>query len=283
LSGHPGDARDQQMEAVQQRLLEVVHHLVHVKKYRKRTEMAVDLVRQIEEEGQFPAAPYAFDNGVLTVGLTRLIEVAGKHWVTELESRRLIQWRGQWTRIEAVAAQLRAEHPEAFRPVRVHCRNGEIKTFWAFTKVVRLKKYGRKRLVIVHEDEQLQDAPRFLLTDALHWESGRVIETWSYRWGSEIFHEFGQQVTGLESSQVRKEEAVTRHFRLSCVAQSLLQQVAAPASTSEKFEFANGRITIGQRVRAVAREIFGCLLQRAKQLFDQGLTHHQVLEALMPT
>jgi hypothetical protein len=68
----------------------------------------------------------------------------------------------------------------------------------------------------------LSDAPRFLLTDAQHWESGRVIETWSYRWASEIFHEFGKQVTGLEAAQVRKEEAVTRHFRslalgLSCL------------------------------------------------------------------
>src|SRR6058998_2426128 len=26
------------------------------------------------------------------------------------------------------------------------------------------------------------DTPRFLLTDALHWDSRRVLETWSYRW-----------------------------------------------------------------------------------------------------
>ena len=58
---------------------------------------------------------------------------------------------------------------------------------WAFTKVVRLKRYGRKRLVIVHEQEDLSDAPRFLLTDALPWERGRVIETWSDRWAAEIY------------------------------------------------------------------------------------------------
>ncbi|MCX7594269.1 MAG: hypothetical protein N2235_10985, partial [Fischerella sp.] len=95
------------------------------------------------------------------------------------------------------------------------CRNGDQKQFWTFTKTIRLKKYGRKRLVIVHEQEELNDDPRFLLTDALHWESGRVIQTWNYRWPTEIFHEFTKQVTGLEASQVRKEEAVKRHFRLS--------------------------------------------------------------------
>jgi hypothetical protein len=226
---------------------------------RMRTTLRVAPTRQIEAEGRFPQAHYAVDHGVLTVELTRLMEAASKHWVSELESRRLIQWRGVWTRVEAGAAELRREHPEAFRPVRVRGRKGETKTVWAFTKVVRLKKYGRKRLVIAHEDEQLQDTPRFFLTDALYGEGGRVIETWSYRWGSEVFHEFGKQVTGLEASQGRKEEAVTRHFRLSCVAQSLLQQVTAPVSTSEKFEVAKGRITFGRRVRAVARAIFGCL------------------------
>ena len=117
---------------------------------------------------------------MLSLALTRYIEHAGKHWVSEVECSRHIQ--GQWRRVDAVAEALRREHPESFRPVRVHCRNGETKAFQAFTKVVRLKRYGRKRLVIVHESETLRDAPRFLLTDALHWESGRVLETWSYRW-----------------------------------------------------------------------------------------------------
>jgi hypothetical protein len=70
---------------------------------------------------------------------------------------------------------------------------------------VWFKRYGRKRLVIVHEQENLSDAPRFLLTDALHWERTRVISTWNYRWPCEVFHQFCKQVAGLESAQLRKE------------------------------------------------------------------------------
>ena len=81
--------------------------------------------------------------------------------------------------MDEVGAELRQYHPESFRKVEVSCRNGEKKVFLAFTKVVRLKRYGRKRLVIVHEQSELTDAPRFLVTEALHWESGRVIQTWS--------------------------------------------------------------------------------------------------------
>lgn len=95
----------------------------------------------------------------------------------EIECSRLSLWNGQWCRVDAVATQLRAEHRESFRHLQVRCRNRELKECWAFTKTVRLKRYGRKRLVIVHGKEDLSDAPRFLLTDALHWESARLIQT----------------------------------------------------------------------------------------------------------
>ena len=128
----------------------------------------------------------------------------------------------------------------------------------------------------------MDDAPRFLLTDAQHWESSRVLETWNYRWASEIFHEFAKQVTGLEAAQVRKEEAVTRHFRLSCVAQSLIQRVPASGATSERFAFAQGEDTVGQRVRTIVREALHGLLKLVEQLFAQGRSCTQILEVLMP-
>jgi hypothetical protein len=199
-----------------------------------------------------------------------------------VECSRHIHWQGHWRRVDEVATDLRSEHPESFRVVPVRGRNGETKQVWAFTKVVRLKRYGRKRLVIVHERPQLDDTPRFLLTDAQHWESGRVLETWSYRWAAEIFHEFGKQVTGLEAAQVRTEEAVKRHLRFSCVAQSLVQRVPASGATSDRFAFAQGEDTVGQRVRTIARDALHGLLKLVEQLFAQGRSCMQILEVLMP-
>ena len=272
----------EQMGEAQQRLLELLHYYQHRLEYRKRTEIAVEIVRQLEAEGQFPQAHYAFDNGVLTLELTRLIESCGKQWVSEVEVWRHIQWQGRWRRVDEVGAELRQHRPESFRKVEVSGRNGEEKVFLAFTKVVRLKRYGRKRLVIVHEREDLTDAPRFLVTDALHWESGRVIQTWSYRWASEVFHEFGKQVCGLESAQVRKEEAVTRHFRLSCVAQSLIQRAPVAESKSERYAFAAGKKTYGQKCRASGREVLRSLLELSKRYFAEGKSCDEVLRVLMP-
>ena len=202
--------------------------------------------------------------------------------MSEIECSRHINWQGQWRRVDEVDAELRTKHPESFRPVKAKGRNGEERQYWVFTKVVRLKRYGRKRLVIVHEKEDLSDTPRFLLTDALHWESVRVIETWNFRWPAEVFHEFSKQVTGFESAQVRKEEAVKRHFRLSCVAQSLVQRAACSGGKSERFEFADEKATVGQKVYTIAREALAGVLQLAQGLFAQGRTCDQALEVLMP-
>ena len=91
----------EQMEQVHERLLELLHYHQHQLGYRKRTEMAVDIVRQIEAEGQYPQADYAFDQGVLTHPLTQLIESSGKHWVSEIEVTRLILWGNQWQQVHS--------------------------------------------------------------------------------------------------------------------------------------------------------------------------------------
>ena len=46
----------EQMEEVRKRVLELLHHRHHHLEYRKRTEIAWEIVQQLEEEGQFPEA-----------------------------------------------------------------------------------------------------------------------------------------------------------------------------------------------------------------------------------
>lgn len=184
--------------------------------------------------------------------------------------------------MDEVATALRQTQPESFRRVVVRGRKGERKEFWAFTKTLRLKRYGRNRVAMVQERSDLTDHPRFLVTAAVQWESGRIIETWSFRWAAAVLHEFSKQGTGLAAAQVRTEEAVKRPLRLSCLAQSLRQRTPTIASTSEQFAFATGEITFGQRCRTLSREVFLSLLSFAQRLFAGGYSCAQVAEALMP-
>jgi SRSO17 transposase len=77
-----------QMEQVRERLLELLHYRKHHLSYRKRTEMAVDIVKQIEAEGFYPQADYAFDQGGLNLPLTSLIEAFIKPWLTSVRRTR---------------------------------------------------------------------------------------------------------------------------------------------------------------------------------------------------
>ena len=270
------------LEVARKRMLELLHYHAHRQGYRKITEIAVDVVTQIEDEGHFPDADYAFDNGVLSLNLTRQIEGRNKYWTSELEASRHVNMKGEWRRIDNVAAELKELYPQSFRRIEYQTRAGETKVCWGFSKALRLKRYGKKRILIVHEEEDLSDKPRFLVTNALHWEAIRILTSWDYRWPCEIFHEFTKQSAGFEAAQVRKEEAVKRHFRLSCVAQTLLQDLTPPASTSEKFDFAEGQVTQGQRVRQLCREVLSGVLAFAQQAFDAGKSQAEVLEVLMP-
>jgi hypothetical protein len=273
-----------QMEHVQERLLELLHYHKNRLAYRKRTEIAVEIVSQLELEGQFPDADYAFDQGILSRPLTEVIEKSGKYWVTEIERSRNIMWNGQWQRVAQIAEELQNNHPESFRHKLVRCRNGEQRKIWAFTKVVRLKKYGHKRLVIVHEQSDFSDTPRFLLTNALHWDASRVFATWTYRWSVEIFYEFSKQFVGFELAQLRNEEAVKRHFCLSCVAQSVLQTASCSGRKSERFNLTpENESTIGQRLYSLTREALHNLLKLSQSLLLQGKSTEQILEVMMPS
>ena len=81
---------------------------------------------------------------------------------------------------------------------------------------------------------------------------------------------------------MRKEEAVTRHFHLRCVAQSLVQRTPASGAETERFAFAQRDSTVEQRVRTIARDALHGLLKLVEHLFAQGRSCDQILEVLRP-
>ena len=117
-----------------------------------------------------------------------------------------------------------------------------------------------------------------------HWDASRVFSTWSYRWPVETFHEFSKQLVGKKSAQLRNEEAVKRHFCLSCVAQSALQSASCSGETSFRFNpTQENESTIGQRLRTLTREALHNLLELTQNLLAQGKSTEQVLEVIMPS
>ena len=144
-----------------------------------RPALALALVRQRAQEGPFPHAHYAFDNGLWPLEVTRLLARQGQPWVRDVEGARHMQGQGQ--RVATGAAGLRQAPPESWRAIQGRCRHGAPKSYGVFPKSVSLKRDGRTRLVIAPEHADLQETPRFFRTEALPGERGRVLETWSLR------------------------------------------------------------------------------------------------------
>jgi hypothetical protein len=51
---------------------------------------------------------------------------------------------------------------------------------------------------------------------------------------------------------------------------------------TERFAFAHGHITFGQKVRTIARDALKSLLKLVEQLLAQGHSYERILEVLMP-
>ena len=170
--------RSPQREEARGRVLELLHHLGHRLGEKKRTARALDIVPQLAQAGPFPSAHDPVDHGVLRRELRRGSAHAGPHGGSEPACARHSHWQGQGPRVETVAQALRPAPPARVRAVRGPRRHGETKPCWVLTKGRRLKRYGRKRLVIGPAPADRGEAPRFLLTDARPWDSRRVLETW---------------------------------------------------------------------------------------------------------
>jgi phage gp46-like protein len=100
----------------------------------------------------------------------------------------------------------------------------------------------------------------------------------------ETFHQFVKQLTGFEDAQLRNEEAVKRHFCLSCVAQSMLQSASCSGQKSERFNFADERAQpLGQRLYTLSREAVTQVVELTQTLLPHGKSVEQIMEVLMPT
>ena len=73
-----------------------------------------------------------------------------------------------------------------------------------------------------------------------------------------------------------------RPCRWRGVAPSLLQQAPASGSETDRLMCAQGAITIGQKVRTIARDALQSLRKRVEQLFAHGHSCAHMLGVLMP-
>ena len=125
---------------------------------------------------------------------------------------------------------------------------------WYLSVCVKMPNVGHKvRIVILWKYKNDAEPRKILVTNRIHWNAERIVETYRGRWtGTETFHRDGKQELGLGDCQLRDGEGQTRHTYFVFLAYSLLMRELDKTSVSG---WASVKLTtIGESCRAMYRE-----------------------------
>lgn len=145
------------------------------------------------------------------------------------ESDPYLTAQGKIEPLKQLAQRLKGEHgkarqegrPAVFQPLTIVYK-GEKEHYWAYCGTHRIPHFGKHRLVISHQQEDLSDDPRFFISNNLKWQAGGIVRIRRHRWPVEVYHEEGK-AGGLDQYQVRDLKAIVRHIALVGLAYSLLR------------------------------------------------------------
>lgn len=241
--------------------------------YRSKTVLGAELVREALAWG-IPFSVVLFDSWFLRSPLVTAIQAVGKDWIGACPKDRLVLYQGRWLQVQEFFQSIPAE---AYRPYQIGAH-----LFWAFAKVLPMKNLQRQRvrLVASYEDRvQIDKTPNFYATNRKDWEAKRILTTYLDRWPTETFNEDVKGNLGFEEYQLRRWQAIKRHWYLSFVAYSLLSDQGPPGRS--RWVVQGQFQSTGQRCRAVADELLGYLVHWIVRQFEEGSDPDSILQQLL--
>jgi DDE superfamily endonuclease len=268
------DAPDEEWESYKD-LVEVYEE--NAKNHVKQWQLAGDLVEQVEGLGLYKDA-YVLDAGLLAPDLAAKIEKYGQAWVSRLAKSRLVDLRGN--RTQSLLSFAKELPPDVFKPVAVKTRHGEPRTYWCFSKCLKIHGWQKLRVVISYNNEELEGEPIFLVTNKLNWtQPAKIVQLYCYRDPIEHFIRDQKQELGLEDCQQRTQQAVEKYWELSFTAHTYLElafNAVVPAEMpTKKLE------TIGQKCRLMELEILQGLIERVTEWVLGGWDTKELIERIM--
>lgn len=176
--------------------------------YRKRTELAWDMLTELAETGlsvQF----VTFDNFYTAGWLTKAIARLGWTWVGMLESKAHVRYRQRLWQAGQLAGSLRLKWRSAF-------------ALRASSLVAYLPKYGTLRLVVTrnrHGNFQV------LATNDLESDLSLIVSRKRQRWSVETLFRDAKQFCGFLACQCRLDGAHVKHIAFVLLAFLILQML----------------------------------------------------------
>ncbi len=241
--------------------------------FQTKIELAVELLEAaIEHELPFDAL--LFDSWYLSPTLVGVAKRHDKNWISLLKKNRNLE-TNSFVLKDAEGKPISLEGPHiavkklvplipanAYREVTV-----KGKSYWTFTRTVRIPKLGKVRIVISFKKEDLTGTYIVLVTNRVDWTAQRIISTYLLRWPIETFYQDGKEHLGLDEYRMRNAEAIGKHWCLVFVAYSLLHLDCLPSLPTESGLPVK---TIGEVCRQQAQVLIQELILYVHERLQQG-------------
>lgn len=177
--------------------------------------------------------PVTFDNWYTQPDFCRYLDkTLGLAYVGNLANSDEILLASGPETLKSFAARLKAEHMDKlargekplFRKHSISYKGDKV-THYSYCRTLRVKTFGKQRVVISHRKADLSDPPKRYNSNRLHWQAPGITRIGRHRWPVEVYYQEGK-AEGLDQYQLRDFQAISRHIGLVAVAYSLLR--AAP-------------------------------------------------------
>jgi hypothetical protein len=178
--------------------------------FKKMTTLAIELINWCHANGVL--GTYTFDSHYTCAEIQNHInslknnDGTARGYVGDLKFNRNVIFKG----VQQQAVEFAKNIPASDRkPVTV-----DGKKQWYLTVCVKMPKLDHKvRIVILWKYKNDAEPKKILVTNKIHWNVERIIETYRSRWtGTETFHRDGKQELGLGDCQLRDRVGHTRHI-----------------------------------------------------------------------
>ena len=177
--------------------------------------------------------PVVFDSWYTQPAFCRYLDQELKlSYVGTLDSDNVVILKSGAETIPSFAKRLKKEHltnlntgqQPLFRKITIRYK-GDKETYYSYCRTLRIKNFGKQRVVINYRHADLSDSPAYYNSNRLHWQATGITRIHRHRWPVEVYYQEGK-AEGLDQYQVRDFQAISRHIGLVAVAYSLLR--AAP-------------------------------------------------------
>jgi len=194
--------------------------------YSNKTLIGLDLLKRFKSNYPEVKLPIALDSGFTTAVSCQRMNEQGWSYVGALTTHQIVELAGSKKMpLGEFAAALVEQHRQGsikFKKTTFPYKDDK-KVRYAYCATHRIKDYGRQRVVIAFDKEDLSGQPYFCVSNRTDWHARGILRIFRHRWPVEVFHQEGK-AEGLDKYQLRDFNAVKAHIEFVSVAYTILKR-----------------------------------------------------------